>query len=290
MLRVNGELVNPDLVEETFSRIKAEAEQRLQVSCCEKDPEFQAQAEKEVADSILIAQEAEERFPEIPEEEVKPQLKVLIDRYREHGASWEMLEQQRDAMRYEISASLRMEKLIDGILGDDNKVSEEEVEAFYQEFLDDYRTAPESRCLHIMKPISEEIAPPELYQKMCDIREEALNGADFEELAKRETEKSTGEVDLGWIDLDRPTNPFEAVLFSLRDGEISPVMTYEHAFHLIKVTGVKPGQITPLDEVRDEIENRTLARKKRNALQGLADQLRPNAKIEIVDYSAEEDE
>ena len=166
MLRVNGELVNPDLVEETFSRIKAEAEQRLQVSCCEKDPEFQAQAEKEVADSILIAQEAETRYPEISEEEVKPQLKELIDRYREHGASWEMLEQQRDAMRYEISASLRMEKLIDNLLGDDNKVSDEEVESFYREFLDDYRTPPESKCLHIMKPISEEIPPPELYQNV----------------------------------------------------------------------------------------------------------------------------
>lgn len=288
MLRVNGELVNPDLVEETFSRIKAEAEQRLQAPCCEKDPEFQEQAEREVADSILIAQEAEIRFPEIPEEEVKPQLKEVIDRYREHGASWEMLEQQRDSLRYEISASVRMEKLIGSILGDDNCVSEAECEAFYLEFLDDYRTRPEARCLHLMKPISEEVAPPELYQKMCDLREEALAGADFEELARRESEKSTGEVDLGWIDLDRPTNPFEAMLFSLRDGEISPVMMYEHAFHLIQVTGLKAAQITPLDEVREEIEQRAHARKKRNALQGLADVLRPNAKIETVDYSEEE--
>lgn len=290
MFRVNGELVNPDLVEETFSRIKAEAEQRLQVSCCEKDPEFQEQAEREVADSILIAQEAEQRYPEIPEEEIKRPLKELIDRYREHGASWEMLEQQRDAMRYEISASLRMEKLIDSLLGEDNTVNEEEIESFYREFLDDYRNPPESSCLHLMKPISEEIAPPELYQKMCDLRQEALDGADFEELAKRETEKSTGEVDLGWIDLDRPTNPFEAVLFSLRDGEVSPVMTYEHAFHIIKVTGVKPGQITPLNDVREEIENRALARKKRNALQALADQLRPEATIEKVDYSDMEEQ
>lgn len=290
MLRVNGELVNPDLVEETFSRIKAEAEQRLQVSCCEKDPEFQEQAEKEVADSILIAQEAEKRHAEIPEEEVKPLLKEMIDRYREHGASWEMLEQQRDAMRYEISATVRMEKLIDELLGDDNKISEEEIAAFYQEFEEDYRTPPEASCLHLMKPISEEITPPELYKTMCALREEALEGGDFEEIAKRESEKSTGEVDLGWIDLDRPTNPFEAVLFSLRDGEISPVMTYEHAFHLIKVTGIKLANVTPLEEVREELENRALARKKRNALQGLADELRPLATIEIVDYSEMEEE
>ncbi|MDA7538551.1 peptidyl-prolyl cis-trans isomerase [Akkermansiaceae bacterium] len=283
MLRVNGELVHPDLIEETFSRIKAAAEQETQGSCCERDPEFREQAENEVADSILIAQEAEKRHPEIPEEEVKPQLKELIDKYREHGASWEMLEAERDNMRYEISASLRMEKLIDELLGDDDQVTPDEVQAFYEEFEKDYRIAAESRCLHMMKPIAEHKSLPDLYQKMCEIREEALvEGADFIEIAKRETEKSTNEIDLDWIDLDRPTNPFESILFSLREGEVSPVMTYEHAFHIIKVTGIKPGHVTPLEEVQKEVEDRALARKKRKALQVLADTLRQEAEIERV--------
>ena len=283
MLRVNGELVHPDLIEETFSRIKAAAEQETQGSCCERDPEFREQAENEVADSILIAQEAEKRHPEIPEEEVKPQLKELIDKYREHGASWEMLEAERDNMRYEISASLRMEKLIDELLGDDDQVTPDEVQAFYEEFEKDYRIAAESRCLHMMKPIAEHKSLPDLYQKMCEIREEALvEGADFIEIAKRETEKSTNEIDLDWIDLDRPTNPFESILFSLREGEVSPVMTYEHAFHIIKVTGIKPGHVTPLEEVQKEVEDRALARKKRQALQVLADTLRQEAEIERV--------
>jgi hypothetical protein len=112
MLRVNGELVDQELVEETFHRVKTAEEQRVQVSCCERDPEFYEQAEQEVADSILIAQEAEKRFEEIPEEEVTPKLKEMIDAYREHGASWDMLDAQRDMMRHEISASLRMDKLI----------------------------------------------------------------------------------------------------------------------------------------------------------------------------------
>jgi hypothetical protein len=283
MLRVNGEIVHPDLIEETFSRIKAAAEQETQGSCCERDPEFREQAEAEVADSILIAQEAEKRHPEIPEEEVKPKLKELIDKYREHGASWEMLEAERDNMRYEISATLRMEKLIDDLLGDDDQATPEEVQAFYQEHESDYRLAAEARSLHLMKPIAEHKSVTELYQRMCEIREEALaEDADFTEIAKRETEKSTSEIDLDWIDLDRPTNPFESILFSLREGEVSPVMTYENAFHLIKVTGVKPGHLTELDEVRKEVEDRTLARKKRQALQTLADTLRPTANIDQV--------
>lgn len=288
MLRVNGEMVDPELVEETFSRVKAEAEQRLQISCCERDPEFYEQAEQEVGDSILIAQEAENRFPKISEEEIKPQLKEMIDTYRAHGASWEMLEAQRDMMRHEIAASMRMDKLIGNLLGDDETVSEEEIEAFYEEFREDYRTPAEVRCLHLMKTLNENTTPAAVFERLCQVREEALEGGDFEEISKRETEKSTGEVDLGWISFDRPTNPFEATLFSLREDEVSPVIVYEHALHLIKITGRKKEHLVPKEEIHDELSKRTLARKKRQALQNLATELRKTAVIEKIDPESDE--
>jgi len=287
MLRVNGELVDEQLVEETFNRVKAAEEQRVQGSCCERDPEFYEQAEREVADSILIAQEAEKRFEEIPEEEIKPKLKELIDLYREQGASWDMLDAQRDMIRYEIAASMRMDKLVSDLLGDDNKVSDVEVEAFYEENLEHYRTPTEVQSLHVMKTLNENTTPAEVFSKMCAVREEGLEGGDFEELAKRETEKSTGELDLGWITLDRPGNPFEATLFSMRLGEISPVIIYEHAMHLVKVTGRKEESVVPLNEVREELEERALGRKRRKALQKLAEKLRETATIEKVDSDSE---
>lgn len=290
MLRVNGELVDQELVEETFHRVKTAEEQRVQVSCCERDPEFYAQAEQEVVDSILIAQEAEKRFETIPEEEITPPLKKMIDAYRKHGASWEMLEAQRDMMRHEIAASLRMDKLIGDLLGEDNAVSAEEVRAFYEERLQDYRTPAEARSLHLMKTLSEDTTADEVFGKLCVIREEVLEGGDFEEIAKRETQKSTGELDLGWIKLDRPTNPFEATLFSMRAGEVSPVIVYEHAMHLVKVVEVKAEEVVPFEEVREELENRALARKRREALQALAVKLRESAVIEKIDMTGGEDE
>ncbi len=283
MLKVNGELVDEELVEETFHRIKTAEEQRLHVSCCERDPEFYAQAEEEVADSILIAQEAEKRFEVIDEEEIKPRLKEMIDVYREHGASWDMLEAQRDMMRHEVAAGLRMDKLIGDLLGDDDLVSDEEVEEFYRDHLEEYRTPAEVRCLHLMKVLSEEVAVDEVFAKLRVLREEILEGGDFEEVAKRETEKSTSEVDLGWVGFDRTTNPFEVMIFSMRVGEVSPVMVYEQAMHLVKVVERKEEVLVPIDEVRDELKERALGKKRREALQKLAVSLRENAVIERID-------
>ena len=244
MLRVNGELVDQELVEETFHRVKTAEEQRVQVSCCERDPEFYEQAEQEVADSILIAQEAEKRFEEIPEEEVTPKLKEMIDVYREHGASWDMLDAQRDMMRHEISASLRMDKLISDLLGDDNVVSEEEVRAFYDENRKEYQTPAEARSLHLMKTLNEETTSDEVFSKLCIVR----------------------------------------------DGEVSPVIVYEHAMHLVKVVELKPEQVVPFEEVKEELENRALARKRRDALQSLAVELRKDAVIEKIDTTNEDED
>jgi hypothetical protein len=289
MLRVNGEWVDQELVEETFHRIKTAEEQRLEVSCCERDPEFYEKAEEEVADSILIAQEAEKRFPEIPEEELTPKLKEMIDAYRQHGASWDMLDAQRDMMRHEIAASMRMDKLISDLLGDDDQVSDEEVDRFYREHIAEYRTPAEARSLHLMKTLNEETTASEVFSKLTALREEVLEGADFEELAQKESEKSTGEVDLGWISLDRPANPFEATLFSMRLGEVSPVIVYEHAMHLIKVVECKDEEVVPMEEIREELETRALGRKRRDALQKLAVGLRKDAVIEKVDPDEEEE-
>ena len=101
MIRVNGELINPNLIEEAYARIKSEAELRAQVSCCEKDEEFSKAAEEEVVDSILIAQEAEKNLQDLDEGEVTKALEEMIQRYREHGASDEMLESEGANLREE---------------------------------------------------------------------------------------------------------------------------------------------------------------------------------------------
>lgn len=287
MLRINGELIDPNLVEEAFSRIKSEAEARLQISCCERDSEFMKQAEDEVVDSVLIAQEAEKRFPELPEDEVRDKLEETIKTYREHGASWDMLEAQREQLRTECEANLRMEKFLDGILEGKTAYTEDDLRAYYDEHQREFRTSAEVRVLHLMKALEKHEDPVELLEQMKDLREDALNGADFEELAKRETEKDSGEIDLGWITFDRPSNPIESIMFTMRHGEVSPVVAYEHAYHLLKIAESKPPTVKPFDDLRDDLAQRVVLERRRNALRNFAEQLRENAEVEQVDFSEE---
>lgn len=290
MLRINGELIDPNLLEDAFSRIKSEAEARLQISCCERDPEFMEQAEEEVIDSILIAQEAEKRYPSVPADELKARFEQTIKEFRKHGASWDMLESQRDHLHNECEANLRMEKFLDEILAGKTEVTEDDLHKYYDEHQREFRTTAEVRVLHLMKSLEKHDDPVLLLEEMKELREQLLGGADFEEIAKRETEKESGEIDLGWIAFDRPSNPIESIMFTMRHEEISPVIAYEHSYHILKIAEMKPAVVQPFDELRDDIEQRVAFEKRRNALREFAGALRKDAKIERVDYSEDADD
>ena len=288
MLRVNGELIDPNLLEDAFARIKSEAEARLQVSCCERDPEFMEQAEEEVIDSVLIAQEAEAQFPTLPDDEVKARLENTLKEYRKHGASWEMLEAQRDSLQDECEANLRMEKFLDGVLAGKTDVSDEDVQSYYKENEREFRTVAEVRVLHFMKSLEKHEDPVLLLEEMGQLRESLVDGADFEKIAKAETEKESGEIDLGWITFDRPSNPIESIMFTMRLAEVSPVIAYEHSYHILKIAEMKPSVVRPFEEVREDIVHRVEFEKRRSALRDFAASLREGATVDKIDFSGEE--
>ncbi len=289
MIRVNGELINPNLIEDAFTRIKSEEETRTQASCCERNVEFEKAAEEEVVDSVLVAQEAERTHPTIPEEEITAGLEDLIKLYREHGASWDMLEAERDHLREEVTANLRMERFMKERVPEVEEPGEDELLQYYESSKKSYRSLPEAHCIHLLKQTDRSEDHRELLDEMTALRRRIRAGEDFDTIAKAETEKESKEIDLGWIPLDRPTNPFEAILFSLEEGEVSPVISYDHALHLVKVIARRGGEAPSLEELRAELANNYVVEKRQAALRELAATLRKTATIEHVDMSAERD-
>lgn len=285
MIRVNGELLNPELIEETFSSLKADAEQRSQASCCGRDEEWMRLAEDEVIDSLLLAQEAEKAALAISEEDIADSLAELIKRYRAEGASWEMLAEQKDQLRSECIANLRMERYLASVMPAPKTATEQELRNYYQSRSREYRPPVEVHCLHLIKIIDEHEDQRELLDEMSALRARLLAGEDFRALASAETEKTSKEVDLGWIPLDRPINPFETILFSLSEGEISPVISYEHALHLIQVIGRRGGQVPSFEEIREELSLRYHREERQSHLRQIAKELRSDATIEQVDFS-----
>jgi hypothetical protein len=279
LLRINGEMADPGLIEDAFARFKAEAEMLSEVSCCERDGEFRALAEDEVIDGILLAQEAEQRVPPPEPEEARTAFENTLRQWREHGASWDLLDAQRESLRAETISRLRMERFTESLWQDLPELGEGDLRAWYEEHRSRFRQPPSARALHLVR-FPESTDPWDDYAVMLDLRGRALAGEDFTELATANTKKRGGEIDLGWVEQQRIFNPFESMLFSLQADEVSPVFFYEQALHLIKVVEVQEVTIQPFEDVMEEIREGLERERRLNVLKELANSLRATAVIE----------
>ncbi len=87
------------------------------------------------------------------------------------------------------------------------------------------------------------------------LRARAAKGEDFAKLARTQSE-DTGSAanggDLGWNKRGKMVAPFDDAQFALKAGELSNVVETRFGYHVIKVEGVREGDV-PLDEAKAEI-------------------------------------
>ena len=138
------------------------------------------------------------------------------------------------------------------------QVSDAQLQQQYQDNLDSYRTPERVKVRHILiktegKPKDE---VPKLKAKAEDILKQLQHGADFAELAKKNSEdpgsaEKGGE--LGWIVRGQTVPNFEKAAFSLKPGDLSGVIETEYGFHIIQVEDKQAAHTQTFDEVKPQL-------------------------------------
>jgi peptidyl-prolyl cis-trans isomerase D len=158
-------------------------------------------------------------------------------------------------------------------------VSDAQLHAEYSKSMDNFRMPERIHVRHILvstqgKSDSEKKA---LKTKADDILKQLKNGADFAELAKKDSDdKGTGERggDLDWIVKGQMPPDFEGPAFALKPKDLSPVVTTSLGYHIIQVLEKEPAHVKPFDEVKaglaDELKKQNLT----DRMQMLGDEIR----------------
>jgi hypothetical protein len=281
MLKINKEVIDPALVDEAFQRIKSEHEMKSHASCCERDCEFFAKAEEEVIHGILLAQEAEKRYPQLPPTALREAYEQTLKDWRKQGASWDLIESQSSTLHEETAAALRMKLFTEDVCQHLYEPDDLTCKTYYDENPHEFLQAPRARVWHLIR-IPDLSNPWIEYRQMLEWREMVLAGADFPSIAAQHTAKQNQSIDLGWIGMERATNSFESILFSLSEGEISPIISYENAFHLVMPAEMQIAIQTPFSKKIEEIRRLLRDRQRREALRFLALELQQHATIERI--------
>lgn len=125
-------------------------------------------------------------------------------------------------------------------------VTEEAIQAAYDEMFADVTPAQEFNASHILVETEEEAVA---------VQERANAGEDFAELAM---ELSTGPSgpnggSLGWFGQGMMVQPFEAAVMEMEVGAVSGPVETQFGWHIIKLNEVRDQALPTLEEMRPEI-------------------------------------
>src|SRR5208282_6324107 len=136
--------------------------------------------------------------------------------------------------------------------------SEEALQAYYKQNLDQYRVQNRVHVQHILfkttgKTDAEVV---EIRKKAEEVLAKVKKGGNFEELAKQYSQDDSTKAkggDLGWVIQGQTVPEFEQVAFSLKKGETSDLVKSMFGFHIIKLVDREDARTKSLEEVRASI-------------------------------------
>ena len=147
--------------------------------------------------------------------------------------------QQLKLMRENLVANAELKKIDASI-----KISDADLKKMYDANAKDYEQVKASHILIAFKgspaaqPNKPELTEEKAKAKAEDIRKQLLAGADFAEMAKKESD-DTGSGsrggDLGEFGHGQMVPEFEQAAFAAKPGEITPVVRTQYGYHILKV-------------------------------------------------------
>lgn len=142
------------------------------------------------------------------------------------------------------------------------------------------------RASHVLARVAEGASDEDkkkAREKVEGVRQRALAGEDFAELAKANSEDGSAANggDLGYFKKGDMVKPFEDAAFGLEQGGISDVVETQFGYHVIKLVDKKAAHTLTYSEVEKDIERFLTNKQKRDVLDKYIGDIKKNAKIEI---------
>ncbi|MGI8992267.1 MAG: peptidylprolyl isomerase [Bryobacteraceae bacterium] len=253
-LVINGETVDDSAIREEAAALRPRYEELVEgQDPVAKEMQLREWSRENVIERVLLRQEA----------------------FRDAAAA-------PDGMAPEAESQYRLQTLIGRITGKVAPPKQKEVADFYRKNKDRFWAPEMVKASHIVKNIDENKTEDSAREAIEKTWNELEAGADFGELADRDSDCAGSGGDLGWIEPGQMVEEFERVAFGLRVGETSPVFRTVFGFHIAKVRGRRAAGVRGLGDVRGEIEAALLRERQERAMEEYVDGLKAKAVIQNV--------
>ncbi len=275
---------------------------------------FKEKATKELIVKTLIDTEIQKRGIKVSDEDIKNEMKSIIDKVGSKEELSRILKQRgvsNNEFTEDLKTQIKIKKLVNSI--EKISISDAEAEKYYNEHKDMFKHGEQVRASHILisadtiktiqeiKAKNKDMEPEELNKRVEEIfaakkakaeavlKEVKANPDKFEQIAKKESEdKVSGERggELGFFSREAMVPEFSNAAFSMKPDTISESLVKSpYGYHIIKVTDRIEAGSTPFAKAKDEIKFYLETQRQIKVLKNLTDGLMKSANIEYIDKS-----
>ena len=253
----------------------------------------QACLQSSINTQIMLTQNEIQVSDDEIDKEVEENISKLKEQYPEDGKFEEVLSQYgftEDSFKETQKKELKAQKVYDQITGD-IEVTDDDVQAYYDENKDtQYTQSAGANAAHILlaeKDSDGNIDFDASLKKAEEVKAKLDSGEDFATLASQYGTDGTKDKggDLGYVAYNQQNydQDFLDGFKALSEGQISDPVKSQFGYHIIKATGLKDSQVTPFDQVKDQIKAQLLQEKKNQAYQDKLKEWKETLKVKTYE-------
>jgi parvulin-like peptidyl-prolyl isomerase len=279
---VNGERIEDRDIQQEVERLRPSYEQAfVQMDPKEREAQLLDWSKENVIERILLRQEARSNGQEVPTADIEAafarlseQYEKREDLYKEFGVDGD------DKIKEMIELQMKVEHKINEIHAGVAEPSDSEIQQFYEQNQEQFRSPEQIRVAHIVKYVNWQTDEATAAETIGQAHKEIDSGAPFEAVVDKYTDCGDSGGDLGYVTRGQMVEEFEDMVFNLSPGQVSDVFRTRFGFHIAKVYDRKQPATPDLKDIKKQIAERVAEQKREQALGEYLDQLRAKAVVE----------
>lgn len=248
--KVGGEIILLSDVEEQFALTAQQQGGTM-------DPDYRCNILQNMLVSKLLLNQSRLDSIDVSEGEIEGQMEARIQQILAYMGNDEQqfeeyygqsINDTKADFRIDMEEQLRIERMQATIV-ESASVTPSEVKAFFNQIPKDslpYFNAEVEIAEIVYPPKVNDVEKAKSKKRLTEIHQQLLDGADFAELAK-ENSDDPGSArlggDLGWQRRGTFVAEFEATAYNLDEGELSEVIETQFGFHILKLEGRRGNNI-----------------------------------------------
>ena len=286
--KVNGQDIhNNDILRQLKKTLKNYKDRGIPLTAEEEKITAKKLIENEIGRALLL-QKGNEINAHVSDEALDRKLRKVKSSFKSDSIFEHELKNRKltlDQYKKELKIDLLMQQVIDQEIEPKIKISEKDIQSFYEKNKEKFYMDKKARASVILVKAKRGNTKSEksAQEKIESILEKIKNGSTFNEMATKYSQDSLAPKggDLGYFTKNQIFGAFSSRAFDMKVNEVSSVFKTGLGFHILKLTDLIEGKIMSLDRAKTRIEKILRKNKIGNATRNYVETLKQKSNIKM---------